>query len=174
MESFRDLVAGRHSVRRFAEGEVSQDDVVTILEAALSSPTSKNNRGWHFVVVDDKAVLSSLSGCKESGASFVGNAALAIVVCGDPLASDVWIEDCAVASAFMLLQIEDLGLGGCWVQIRERYTADGVPADEYVRVLLGIPLQLQVVSMIVVGLKSAGGKASDRELKWENVHLNVF
>ena len=38
----------------------------------------------------------------------------------DPLASDVWIEDASIASIMIQLQAEDLGLGSCWVQVRER------------------------------------------------------
>ena len=57
------------------------------------------------------------------GASFLGDAALAIVVTADPLASDVWIEDASIASLMIQLQAEDMGLGSCWIQIRERYTA---------------------------------------------------
>ena len=42
------------------------------------------------------------------------------------------------------LQAEDLGLGSCWVQVRERFTATGMPSDEFVHGILDIPLQLQI------------------------------
>ena len=71
----------------------------------------------------------------------------------DPLASDVWIEDAAIASIMIQLQAEDLGLGSCWIQVRERFTSTGMPSGEYVYTLLDIPLQLQVVSIIAVGHK---------------------
>ena len=64
---------------------------------------------------------------------------LAIVVMADPLASDVWIEDAAIASIMIQLQAEDLGLGSCWVQVRERFTATGMPSDEFVHGILDIP-----------------------------------
>ncbi len=37
------------------------------------------------------------------------------------------------------LQAEDLGLGSCWIQVRERFTATGMPSGEYVHTLLDIP-----------------------------------
>ena len=49
-------------------------------------------------MVDDKEVLKELSHCKEQASSFIADAALAIVVMADPLASDVWIEDASIAS----------------------------------------------------------------------------
>ena len=98
-------------------------------------------------------MLGELSHCKEQASAFIADAALAIVVTADPLASDVWIEDASIASIMIQLQAEDLGLGSCWVQVRERYTATGMPSDEFVRGVLDIPLQLQVLSVIAIGHK---------------------
>ena len=102
------------------------------------APSSKRSNCWQFIVVDDKDTLEKLSFCKESGAAFVKDAALAIVVTADPLASDVWIEDASIASIMIQLQAEDLGLGSCWVQVRERFTANGTPANEYIHELLDL------------------------------------
>ena len=100
---------------------------------------------------------------------------IAIVVLADPLASDVWIEDASIASILIQLQAEDLGLGSCWIQVRERYTATGMPADEYIHGVLDIPLQLQVLSIIAVGHKGMERKPFDEsKLLWEKVHLNKY
>ena len=42
------------------------------------------------------------------GAAFLADAAMAVVVMADPLASDVWIEDASIASIMIQLQAEDL------------------------------------------------------------------
>lgn len=81
-------------------------------------------------------MLKELSHCKEQASSFIADAALAIVVMADPLASDVWIEDASIASIMIQLQAEDLGLGSCWVQVRERFTATGMPSDEFIHGIL--------------------------------------
>lgn len=175
MENFSELIKKRRSMRKFTGEELTQDEVVTLLKAALMSPTSKRSNSWQFVVVDDKATLALLSKCKESGADFLKDAALGIVALGDPLASDVWIEDASVASIMIQLQAEDLGLGSCWIQVRERYTATGMPADEFVHGVLDIPLQLQVLSIIAVGHKGMERKPFDEsKLAWEKVHLNKY
>ena len=120
-------------------------------------------------------VVAKLAQCKEAGAGLIAGAALAIVVLADPLVSDVWIEDASVASLMIQLQAEDLGLGSCWVQVRERFTADGIQADEVVRDLLDIPLQLQVLSIIAVGHKGQERKPFDEaNLQWEKVHINKY
>lgn len=162
-------------MRKFTGEEVNQEEVVTLLKAALMSPSSKRSNCWQFIVVDDKETLEKLSHCKEMGAAFLAEAALAIVVMADPLASDVWIEDAAIASIMIQLQAEDLGLGSCWVQVRERFTATGMPSGEYVHEVLDIPLQLQVVSIIAVGHKGMERKSFNEEhLQWEKVHINKY
>ena len=175
MENFSELIRSRRSMRKFTEEELTQDEVVALLKAGLMSPTSKRSNSWQFIAVDDKLLLEKLSRCKPSGAAFVKDAALAIVVTADPMASDVWIEDASVAAIMIQLQAEDLGLGSCWVQVRERDTADSTPANEYIHELLGLPLQLQVLCIIAVGHKGMERKPFDEShLQWEKVHINQY
>ena len=175
MNSFSDLIKNRRSMRKFTGEELSQDQVVTLLKAALMSPSSKRSNPWQFIVVDDKETLQQLSICKEMGASFLKDAALAIVVMADPLASDVWIEDAAIASLMIQLQAEDMGLGSCWIQVRERFTASGIPSGDFVHNVLDIPLQLQVLSIVAVGHKGMERKPFNEEhLQWEKVHLGKY
>ena len=169
------MIKKRRSMRKFTDQPLTQDEVVTLLKAALMSPTSKRTNAWQFVVVDDKETLKTLSHCKEHGAAFLEQAALAIVVTADPLASDVWIEDASIASIMIQMQAENIGLGSCWIQVRERFTALGMASDEFVHGVLDLPLQLQTVSIIAVGHKGMDRKPFDEEhLQWEKVHINKF
>ena len=162
-------------MRKFTGEELSQDQVVALLKAALMSPSSKRSNPWEFIVVDDKETLQKLSLCKEMGASFLKDAALAIVVIADPLVSDVWIEDAAIASIYIQLQAEDLGLGSCWVQVRERFTATGIPSNDYVHDVLELPLPLQALSVIAIGHKGMERKPFNEEhLQWEKIHINKY
>ena len=175
MDSFSKLIKTRRSMRKFTGEELTQEEVVALMKAALMAPTSKRSNAWQFVVVDDKDLLKQLSLCKEQAAQFIADAALAVVVMADPLASDVWIEDAAIASIYVQLQAEDLGLGSCWVQVRERFTASGIPANDYVHDVLDIPLQLQVLSIIAIGHKGMERKPFDEaRLQWEKIHLNKY
>ena len=103
MENFSELIKNRRSMRKFTDEELTQDQVVTLMKAALMSPSSKRSNSWQFVVIDDKEVLKELSHCKEQASSFIADAALAIVVMADPLASDVWIEDASIRFFLSLL-----------------------------------------------------------------------
>ena len=175
MESFSELVRLRRSMRKFTDEALSEEQVTTLLKSALMAPSSKGKHAWHFVVVDDRSMLEKLAMCKAQGADFLAGAAMAVVVVGNPEESDVWIEDASVASTILLYQAEDLGLGACWIQVRERYTAEGEPADNIVRYLLGIPEPLRVVSIIAVGHKGMERKPFNEDrLLWEQVHVDAF
>ena len=175
MENFSELVRLRRSMRKFTDEPLTPEQVETLLRAALMAPSSKGKHAWHFVVVDDKATLEQLSGCKTVGSDFLAGAPLAIVVVGDPQESDVWVEDASVATTILLYEAEDLGLGACWIQLRERYNPDGTPSEDIVRSLLNIPDTLRPVAMVAVGHKGMERKPFNEDrLLWEKVHVNTF
>ncbi len=173
---FYQLVAKRRSCRSFSSEELDGDEVQTIIRAALMSPTSMNRRSWHFILVDERMNLEKLSDAKESGASFLKDAALAVVVTGCPSANDCWVEDGSIAAFSMQLQAEDMGISSCWVQIRGRRLSDGTPASDVVRGILDIPEGMEVLCIVAFGKKN--GEAlpprEDADLHWENVHVGLF
>lgn len=175
MIDFRHLLIQRRSIRKFNNELLSSEDTQKILEAALLSPTSKNKRSWEFVVIEEKEMLKQLSLCKPNGAAFLGDAALAVVVLGNPLESDVWIEDASIAAFNMQLQAEALNIGSCWIQARERMYAEGISSEEYIHRLLQIPMPLQTLCIIAFGKKEKPRTPNNvDELHWEKVHIGGY
>lgn len=175
MEHFSELIKRRRSTRKFTEEKLSEEQVLSIMKAALMSPSSKRANPWQFVLVDDPEKLEKLSRCKSHGAKLIAKAPLAVVVLADPLVSNVWIEDASIAAIMMQLQAEDLGLGSCWVQVRNRHDSNDLPSDEVVREILDIPLQMQVLSIVAFGVKAEEKNPFDEEtLQWEKLHINEF
>jgi len=146
-----DLLRKRRSVRKYRDEEIKPEVVELLKEAALRSPTSRNFRPWRFIFVEDREKLATLSRAKPSGSSFLAGARLGVVVCADDGESDVWIEDCSIASIILQLAGLSLGLGSCWIQIRLRMHNDSVTSEEYVRSVLGLPENIRVESMIAFG-----------------------
>ncbi|WP_165023384.1 MULTISPECIES: nitroreductase family protein [unclassified Dysgonomonas] len=175
MSYFHDLISRRRSTRKFTEEQLTPEQVELILKAGLKSPTSKGANCWQFLVVEDKEQLEKLSLCKKMASKLISNCALAVIVLADPSESDVWIEDASIASIMMQVQAEDLGLGSCWVQVRQRHTAEDGSSEEYVRKLFDIPSQLQVLSVIAFGNKEKERPPFDDEkLQWEKVHIGNY
>ena len=175
MSAVSELLIRRRSIRKFTDEKLSSEETELILRAALLSPTSKNSRSWEFVVVEDKAMLDKLSKCKPGSASFVANAAMAVVVFGNPLLSDVWIEDASIASAYMLIQAEDLDIGACWIQVRKRNYSDAITSAEYINDLLDIPAPLEPLCILAFGKKEKPRSPHDiADLPWEKVHIGSY
>ena len=175
MTNFKDLAQLRRSHRKFTDEEIDAEDVRLIMRAALMSPTSKGQRAWQFVVVDDKMDLEKLSDAKDLGGQFIKGAPLAVVVLGDPVQNDCWVEDGAIAAISMQYQAEELGLGSCWVQMRGRGLSDGTTADTVIRGILDIPENLCVLCVVAIGHKADERKPQNEDkLKWENVHVDKF
>ena len=175
MENFHELLLNRRSIRKYTDEPVDPEDVKLILEAALTSPTSKSKRSWQFVVVEDKEMLQQLSKLKPTYATSIPAAPLAIVVTADMTKSDVWVEDASVAAIIMQLQAADLGLGSCWVEVRNRFREDDEPSEEYVRRLLGIPEEFGVLCVSAVGHKNEERRPIDpARLEWEKVHIGKW
>lgn len=171
MKDFSELISIRRSHRKFTGEPVSEEMLQKILRAGLMAPSSKGLHSYEFVAVTEKEKIEALSHCKAMGADFVAEAPLAIVVLANPEVSDVWVEDASVASTMMLLQAEDLGLGACWVQIRDRKDKEGRSAEDNVRSLLCIPQEMRVVSIIAIGHKGMERKPQNEErLRWEKAH----
>jgi nitroreductase len=145
------LLRTRRSIRKFTGEPVSPACVETIVEAALRAPSSRGINPWEFIVVDDPGLLVKLSSAKQHGSEFLKGAPLAVVVCADSSKSDVWVEDCSIAAIIIQLTALSLGLGSCWAQIRKRQHDKERSAEEYLRELLGLPVQVRVEAVIGIG-----------------------
>ena len=168
--SFIELALRRRSIRKYTEQPVEQEKISLILQAALSSPSSKHLNPWEFVVLTDKEQLSRLADCKTYGSQMLKGSAVGIVVAVDSKVSDTWQADGAIAAMNMLLAAEDLGLGACWVQVFNR---EG--AEELVRKETGIPDSLSVLCIISIGYKAEEKKPINPEkLQYNKVHYGRY
>jgi len=167
------LLYKRRSTRKFLPKKVEDDKVKDILTAALLAPSSKNSRPWEFIVVDDPALLEILSLSKPHGSALLKHAPLAIVIMGDKNKSDVWIEDCSIASILIQIETEALGLGSCWVQIHRRFYNDDITSNEYIHEHFNIPENLEVLSVVGIGYKAVEKPPlTEKDLRWDKISRN--
>ena len=175
MTNLQQLLIERRSIRKYTDQPLSPEDVKTILEAGLLSPTGKNCRAWHFIAVEEPTMLERLAQCKSSGALPVGRCKLAVVVACDVTESATWIEDASIAAAYMMLQARELGIGACWIEVNGRLAEDGTPAEDVVSELLGMPEQVQPLCILAMGYPDEERQPQNTEkLRWENVHIGQF
>jgi len=137
-------------IKRLAEGDRSLEGPYSP-RAALRAPSGRSARPWAFVVVDDKELLEKLSVAKPSGAAFVKDASVAIVVCVDPSISGLWIEDSTIAAVSMQYAAHSMELGSRWCQVRGSNFNDGKTSRDYIAELLDLPDNLDIECMIAIG-----------------------
>ena len=172
---FQALIQKRRSIRRYLEKPIEPEKIDLLVETALRSPSSMGSNPWEFVFVTDRDLLGKLAKAKPHGSSFLRYAALGIVICADPKKSDVWTEDASIASIYLQLAAEDLGLGSCWIQIRNRMHDEAATAEAYIAELLKIPSGMAVESIIAVGYPERQKPPHPRDaLELEKVYLNTY
>ncbi len=170
-----DLIRKRRSIRKFAGEAIEGDKLEVLKEAALRPPSSMGHNPWEFIFVTDPQLLNKLSKAKPHGSSFLADARLGIVVCADPEKSAVWIEDASIATIYIQLAAQSLGLGNCWVQIRERMHDDTKSSETYIAELLNIPSNLKVESVVGIGYPGEEKAPHTREeLQDEKVFINQY
>lgn len=141
---------GRRSIRSYTPGNVSQESVQILLEAAMAAPSAVAKDPWRFVVVRKLETRLRMAAGLSNG-SMLADAALGIIVAGDlDVAHDhqlsYLLQDCAAAIENLLLAAHALGLGACWLGVHPRESRIAL-----VRETLKMPERVVPVACIAVG-----------------------
>lgn len=160
---FFEVVKQRKSVREFSDKAVEKKLLEKIIDAGRVAATARNEQPWEFIVTSEKKILEEICNMCPNG-PFVKDAPHLIAVFSKN--TKYYLEDCSAATENMLLAIEALGLGGCWV------AGDKKDYVEKVRNIFNVPDGYKLVSMISVGYpKKPQGPKPKRTVKevlhWE-------
>ena len=173
--SFYELILNRKSTRSFQEKSIEKEKIEILKKAVLLAPTGKRKNHWDFIFIENKSTLHQLASSKTYGSRLIEKTALAVVIIGDPAISDIWIEDCSIASILLQLQAQELNLGSCWVQIHKREHNDHTSADTYVKELLGIPHSKAILSIVAIGYPQEKREPTDESmLLFEKIHSEKY
>lgn len=169
-----DNILSRTSVRSYTSQKPSEGQIDTLLRAAMASPTARNLQPWGFVVVDDRAILDSLSNALPY-AVMLGEAQVAIVVCGNTTKAmenigthNYWEQDCSAATENLLLAANALGLGAVWIGVFPNADREAV-----VRTSLNLPSHLIPLNIVSIGYPDEPLEPKDK-YKPENIYRNRF
>lgn len=146
---FAELCKKRKSCRSYDDTPVTEEEVQTILRAAVAAPSACNMQSWYFYVLRSTESREKLSGlCAE----WVKNAPIVLVVCtngneiinrfGDRARDLFVLQDTALASENIMLQAADIGLGSCFI---------GAFNEDGIREVLRIPPDKRPVGLIPIG-----------------------
>jgi len=145
-----DFILGRRSIRAYAPGDISDETVKTLLEAAMAAPSAVAKDPWRFVAIRNRRTLAAIADALPNG-KMLATAAVGIAVCGDlDVAHDrqlsYLLQDCSAAIENLLLAVHILGLGACWLGVHPR--EDRV---RRIKEVLALPGSVIPVSCIAIG-----------------------
>ncbi|MGM9548668.1 MAG: nitroreductase family protein [Faecousia sp.] len=156
-----DVLAGRHSIRRFRQEPVDPALLEQLIAAAVQAPTASNLQAWRFLVAVEPSLVHKLD-LFSPGLS--GNPPAIIAICSDleevsRRGSKHSLEygcmmDAAMAAENLMLKAVELGLGTCAIK---SYHAQSV------RRLLKLPETLRLELLISVGWPEGAPRAPQRK-----------
>lgn len=89
MDTF-DAIQTRRAIKKFDSSyKMSSDDVTSLMELAILSPTSYNQQNWRFITVTDQDIKEKIS-IAARGQSQPKDGSLVIVLCGN---LNAWKEE---------------------------------------------------------------------------------
>jgi len=90
-------ILSRRSIRKFTDQPIADDQIHTLLAAAMSAPSAHNEAPWYFLVIHERMILNEIPRVHPH-AQMLKQAQAAILVCADlnlekDKGSGYWIQD---------------------------------------------------------------------------------
>lgn len=154
-----EAILTRRSIRAYTDDPVTDEQVETLLRAAMAAPSAGNSQAWAFVVIRDRELLDAVPAVHPY-AKMTPQAPLAILVCGDVSAEKYpgfWVQDCSAAVENLLLAAHAMGLGAVWT---------GIYPDESrvegFRRLFSLPEHIVPLALVPLGFPKESKEVTDR------------
>lgn len=150
-----DAIRRRRSIRRFKPDQISDEELLAVLEAGTWAPTGKGLQDPWIVAVQKPELLERISRMnariwgKEDIDPFYGAPTYVLVFASRP---EVWANgvcDGSLVLGNMMLAAHAIGLGSCWIN-REREMFDTAEGEALLDEL-GLPRDLIGVGALALG-----------------------
>ena len=67
MNQVLDIIASRRSHRAYESKQITEEQLQTLLTAAVQAPSAVNGQPWHFTAVQNQALLGEINeACRET------------------------------------------------------------------------------------------------------------
>ena len=150
-----ECIRSRLTVRDFKPAPVPRKLITKILQAARWAPSARNRQPWQFIVIREPGILGQIGGIASSG-RYIGQAPLAIAV----LMAKVGRAEFDAGRAIQQMELTgwSQGLGTSMVGLN--------PAEqEQIKGLLGIPEEMQLITVLPFGYPTDRAKAGGKRRK---------
>lgn len=155
-----EAIMTRRSIRKFKDTPISDEQIKTILAAAMQAPSAGDGRPWYFIVTRDAEKLEALADKVDNGNAMIKEAQAAILLCSNESKEGFpgfYPQDCACAGQNIYLAAHELGLGTVWVA-----TWNVPPRIQGCEEVLNIPEGLKPFALFPIGTPNEDLAAEDR------------
>lgn len=157
VETIRDII-NRRSVKEYKDEQITDEELMQVLEAGMNAPSGGNKQTAVFIVVQNREWIDKLcvlnakiAGAPEGWDVFYGAPTLIVVAA---LPTENAVKDGSLAIGNMLNAAYALGLGGRWIN-----RAEGELEDELGKQLLkeaGYDGEYVGVGNVILGYPDGG------------------
>lgn len=143
-----DLLMTRRSIRDYTDRDVSEEDVETLLRAAMAAPSAGNEQPWHFVVIRRRETMEKIMAAHPYS-DMLAQAPICIAVLAQVALerhAGYWVQDCSAATMNLLLAAHALGLGAVWLGVHP--VAD---RESALKQILSLPDGVECLSLVAIG-----------------------
>jgi nitroreductase len=174
---FLDIVKKRRTIRQFKSDPIPDEYITKIIEAARWAPSGFHTQPWEFVIIKDPVIKNKIIAALGKKAppikdpskktierkSYKDAPVFILALCdwrakiglpGSPRSNEqaAGLYTSSMANSFLLMHLAatSLGLASQW------YTATSSPeAEKAIREIIGIPKDLTIYDMMVLGYEAA-------------------
>lgn len=155
---FKECMLTRRSIRNFTDEPVSNDVIRDIINAAIYAPSACNFAAWKYILITKDS--PNRDAIKNTIAL---KAPYGFLVC---YRNDMevtgkvrydYIQSAAASVQNMLLYINAIGLGACWIC--------DLPSDKGLRKAFSIPSNFDIVCYVAFGHPHVGNESTEAQMK---------
>ena len=164
-----EAIRTKRAIRKFQEKPLPDDVVKSILNAGRRSQSSKNEQGWQFIAIRDRAILKELSECGQWAGHLAGAALGVAILTPEPTAKFQTMFDAGQAAAFMQLAAWELGVGSVPASIYDPERARRLlafPPEWHLRIALSFGYPADEAKLSAPPQKG-GRRSLDEVVHWE-------
>jgi len=169
----KQIINKRRAYRSLEPVEITEETVKDLAECAQLAPSCFNNQPWRFVFVYDTEILKQLRSALSKGNEWAHFASMIIAVFSrkdfDCVTKEreYYLFDTGMATAFIILRTTELGLVA--------HPIAGY-SEEKVKEILGIPEDMRVITLVIVGRHSENINPvlSEKQIGWEKNRPDRF
>ncbi len=146
-----EAILRRKSVRAYAEKGLTDEEIETLIKAAIAAPSAGNMQPWGFIAVRDRSVKEALVEASH-GQSFIATAPVVFVVCTEASRTTprykergehlYCLQDTAAAVENIMITAVANGLATCWIGAFD----EGMAAEA-----VGLPKGIRPIALVPCG-----------------------